>query len=124
MITFASTSQNWKTIYLFIYLFIFIKKLCHIDALFWNLPIYLLSFFLKYEYWVIDLIMSLYNFIFLGRHLRFCIVRFHITMKCKKQFIWLIFLNEICLIKIEIISFNSFTSYYNEFWKIMQELIF
>jgi hypothetical protein len=33
------------------------------------------------------------------------------------------FLNEICLINIEIISFNSFKFYKNENWKIMQELI-
>jgi hypothetical protein len=30
-----------------------------IDGLFWNLPIYLLGFFSKYECWVIDLTMSL-----------------------------------------------------------------
>jgi len=34
-----------------------------IDGLFWNLPIYLLGFFSKYECWVIDLTMSLYQFI-------------------------------------------------------------
>jgi hypothetical protein len=61
-----------------------------IDGLFWSLPIYLLSFFSKYECWVIDL-MALYHFIFLGCHLPFCIMRCHITMKCKKQFIWLNF---------------------------------
>jgi hypothetical protein len=33
------------------------------------------------------------------------------------------FLNEICLINIEIISFNSFKSYKNEIWEIMQKLI-
>jgi hypothetical protein len=36
-----------------------------IDGLFWNLPIYLLGFFLKYQCWEIDLIMPLYHFIFL-----------------------------------------------------------
>jgi hypothetical protein len=35
-----------------------------IDGLFWNLPIYLLGFFSKYECWVTDLIMSLYHFNF------------------------------------------------------------
>jgi hypothetical protein len=62
-----------------------------IDGLFWSLPIYLMGFFSKYECQVIDLNMPLYHFIFLGCHLPFCIMRFHITMKCKKQFIWLIF---------------------------------
>jgi len=38
------------------------------------------------------------------------------------------FLNEICLINIQIINFNYFKSYWNEIlkkiiWKIMQELI-
>jgi len=33
------------------------------------------------------------------------------------------FLNEICLINIQIISFNSFKFHWNEIWKIMQELI-
>jgi hypothetical protein len=37
-----------------------------IDGLFWNLPIYLLGFFSKYECWVIDLTMSLYHFILFG----------------------------------------------------------
>jgi hypothetical protein len=58
-----------------------------IDGLFWSLLIYLLGFFSKYE----DLIMPLYHFIFLGCHLLFCITRFLIIMKCKKEFIWLIF---------------------------------
>ncbi len=62
-----------------------------IDELFWNVPIYLLGFFSKYEHWVIDLIVPLYHFIFLGCHLPFCIMRFHITMKCEKKFICLIF---------------------------------
>jgi hypothetical protein len=31
--------------------------------LFWNLPIYLLGFFSKYECWVTDLTISLYHFI-------------------------------------------------------------
>jgi hypothetical protein len=53
-----------------------------IDGLFWNLPIYLSGFFSKYECWVIDLIMFVYHFIFLGYRLPFCIMRFHITMKC------------------------------------------
>jgi hypothetical protein len=35
----------------------------------------------------------------------------------------IIFLNEFFLINIEIVSFNSFKSYWNEIWKIMQELI-
>jgi len=35
-----------------------------IDGLFWNLPIYLLGFFSKYECWVIDLIMFVYHFIY------------------------------------------------------------
>jgi hypothetical protein len=56
-----------------------------IDGLFGNLPIYLLGFFSKYECRVIDLTMLLYHFIFLGCHLPFCIRRFHIIMKCKKQ---------------------------------------
>jgi hypothetical protein len=55
-----------------------------IDGLFWCLPIYLLSFFSKYECWVTDLIMPLYHFIFLGCHLPFCIMSFHIIMKCTK----------------------------------------
>ncbi len=62
-----------------------------IDGLFWNLPIYLLGFFSKYECWVTDLIMPLYHFILLGCHLPFCITRFHITMKHIKKFIWPIF---------------------------------
>jgi len=61
-----------------------------IDGLFWNLPIYLWGFFSKYECWVIDLIMIFYHFFVLGCQLPFCITSFHITMKCKKQFIWLI----------------------------------
>jgi hypothetical protein len=63
-----------------------------IDGLFWSVSIYyLLGFFLKYECWVTNLIMPLYQIFFWGCHLPFCITRFHITMKCKKQFIWLIF---------------------------------
>jgi len=62
-----------------------------IDGLFWSLPIYLLGLFSKYECWVIDLIMSSYIIFFGGCHLPFFIKRFHITMKCKNQFIWLIF---------------------------------
>jgi hypothetical protein len=58
-----------------------------IDGLFSSLPIYLLGFFSKYECWVIDLIMSLYHFILLHCHLPFCIMKFHITRKCKKKFI-------------------------------------
>jgi hypothetical protein len=89
-----------------------------IDGLFWSLPIYLLGFFSKYDCWVIDFIMPLYHFIFSGCHLRFYITRFHMTN----------FLNEICLINIQIINFNYFKSYWNEIlkkiiWKIMQELI-
>jgi hypothetical protein len=34
-----------------------------IDGLFWNLPIYFLGFFSKYECWVTELTMSLYHFI-------------------------------------------------------------
>jgi len=33
-----------------------------IDGLFWNLPIYLLGFFSKYECWVTNLVMPLYHF--------------------------------------------------------------
>jgi hypothetical protein len=61
------------------------------DGLFWSVPIYLLGFFSKYECWVTHLIMSLYHFICLGCHFPFCIMRFHITMTCKKQFIWVSF---------------------------------
>ncbi len=81
-----------------------------IDGLFWNLPIYFLGFFSKYECWVIDLIVSLYHFTFLCCHLHFCITRFHITMKCKKNS-YDLFFNEICLIIIQINRFNSFKSY-------------
>jgi hypothetical protein len=42
-----------------------------IDGLFWNLPIYLLGFFSKYECWVTDSMMALYHFIFLGLSLAF-----------------------------------------------------
>jgi len=35
-----------------------------IDGFFWNLPIYLLGFFSKYECWLTDLIMLLYHFLF------------------------------------------------------------
>jgi len=52
-----------------------------IDELFWILPIYLLGFFSKYEYWVTDLIMPIYHFkFFLVCHLPFCITRFHIYL--------------------------------------------
>jgi hypothetical protein len=54
-----------------------------IDGMFWSLPIYLLGFFSKYECWVTDLIMPLYQSILLNCHLPFCITRFHIVMKCK-----------------------------------------
>jgi len=58
-----------------------------IDGLFWNLPIYLLGFFSKYECWVTDLTMSLYHLnFFWGCHLPFCcIMRFHITVNCKNN---------------------------------------
>jgi hypothetical protein len=80
-----------------------------IDGLFWNLPIYLLGFFPNYECWVTDLIMSLYHFNFLGCHLHFCITRFHIIIKHKKQLIWLIlFYFYFILINIQIISFKFF----------------
>jgi hypothetical protein len=62
-----------------------------LDGLFWSLPIYLLDFFSKYECWATNLIMFLYHFILLGCQLPFCSTRFHIIMKCKKIFIWLIF---------------------------------
>jgi hypothetical protein len=42
-----------------------------IDGLFWNLPVYLLGFFSKYECWVTDLTMSLYHFILFGLLLAF-----------------------------------------------------
>jgi hypothetical protein len=64
-----------------------------IDGLFWSLSIYyFLGFFSKYECWVNNLIMPLYQIFFFGdtNELPFCITRFHITMKCKKQFIWLV----------------------------------
>jgi hypothetical protein len=56
----------------------------------------------------------------------FFFTRFHITMKCKNHMTN--FFNEICLIIIQIINFNSFKSYSNEIpkfliWKIMKELI-
>jgi hypothetical protein len=50
-----------------------------IDGLFWDLPIYLLGFFSKYECWVTNLTMFLYHFIFLGYYLPLCI----------RGFIWL-----------------------------------
>jgi uncharacterized membrane protein len=57
-----------------------------IDGLCGSPPIYLLGFFSKYECWVIDLIMFLYHFIlFLGCHLCFCTMRFHITLKCQNK---------------------------------------
>jgi hypothetical protein len=56
-----------------------------IDGLFRSLPMYLFSFFSKYECWVTDLIMPLYHFFFLGCHLPFCIMSFHIIMKCKNN---------------------------------------
>jgi hypothetical protein len=62
-----------------------------IDGLFWSLPIYLLGFFSTYECWVIDLIMFLYHLLFWVDTSTFLYHKFHITMKCKKQFIWLIF---------------------------------
>jgi hypothetical protein len=37
-----------------------------IDGLFWNLPLYFLGFFSKYECWVIDLIVPLISFYFVG----------------------------------------------------------
>ncbi len=61
-----------------------------IDGLFWSLPIYLLGFFSKYECCATNLIRLLHHFYFLGCHFPFCIARFHITMKCRNQFIWLI----------------------------------
>jgi hypothetical protein len=81
-----------------------------IDGLFWSLPIYLLGFFSKYECWVTDLNMHLYHLFFWGCHLPFYTTRFHITMKCKNIHMTN-FLNEICLINIQIISFNSFKFY-------------
>jgi hypothetical protein len=45
---------------------------CHpIDGLFWNLPIYLLGLFSKYECWVTDLTMFLHHFILFGLLLAF-----------------------------------------------------
>jgi hypothetical protein len=82
-----------------------------IDGLFWNLPIYLLGFFSIDECWVTDLIMPLYHFVFLGYHLPFWITRFHITTKCKKTIHMTNLKNEMCLINIQIISFNSFKYY-------------
>jgi hypothetical protein len=51
------------------------------DGLFWCLPIYLFGFFSKYECWVTDL-SSHYIILFF---LPFCIMSFHIIMKCKKN---------------------------------------
>ncbi len=50
-------------------------------------PIYLLGFFSKHECFITYLIVPLYHFIALGCHLPFCIMRFHVIMKSKKQFI-------------------------------------
>jgi len=97
----------------------------------WNIKIwtiYLLGFFSKYECWVIDLIMPLYHFISLGCHAWFFVSRSFISLWNVKNFHMTNFSNEICLINIQIISFNSFKYYENEIfkiliWKILQELI-
>jgi hypothetical protein len=81
-----------------------------IDGLFWSLPNYLSGFFSKYECWVTNLIMLLYHFIFMGCHLRFCIMRFHFTMKCKKKFIWLI------------LKWNLFDKHTNNYLQFLQIL--
>jgi hypothetical protein len=84
-----------------------------IDELFWNLLIYLLGFFSKYECHVTDLIMFLYHFVFLRLSLAFLYheVSYHYEMKKKNPIHMINFLNEIYLINIQIISFNSFDSY-------------
>jgi hypothetical protein len=93
-----------------------------IDGLFWSLPIYLLGFFSKCECWGTNSIMSLYHF-FLGLSLAFLYHKVSYHYEMWKTIHMTNFLNEICLINIEIISFNSFKFYKNENWKIMQELI-
>jgi len=62
-----------------------------IDGLFWSLPIYLLSFFSKYQCWVTDLIMPLYHFILFGLSFSFLYheVSYHYEMW--KKFVWLNF---------------------------------
>jgi hypothetical protein len=66
-----------------------------IDGLFWSLPIYLLGSLSKYECWVTDLINASTSFLFfLGCHLPLFVSQGFIS-----------FLNEICLINIQIISF-------------------
>ncbi len=62
--------------------------------LFWSLPIYLLGFFPKIWMWSNKFNHAFIWFCFFWgwTQLPFCITRFHITMQCKKQFIWLIFL--------------------------------
>jgi hypothetical protein len=59
-----------------------------IDGLFWNVPFYLLGFFSKYEFWVIDLIMSIYHLYFFGLSLTFLYheVSYHYEMYKKNSY--------------------------------------
>jgi hypothetical protein len=82
-----------------------------IDGLLWNLPIYLLGFFSKYECWVTNLIMTPYHFIFLGCHLFFLYQEVSYHYEIYIFFRMTNLKNEICLINIQIIRLSSFKSY-------------
>jgi energy-converting hydrogenase Eha subunit G len=83
-----------------------------IDGLFWSLSIYyFLRFFSKYDCWVNNLIMPLYQFFFFGVVTCLSVSQGSISLWNVKKIHMTNFLNEICLINIQMNSLNSFKSY-------------
>jgi hypothetical protein len=79
-----------------------------IDGLFWSLPNLLVGFLLKIGMLCNWFNHASYHFILFGLSLAFFVLRSFISLWNVKKNHMTNFLNEICLMNIQIISFNSF----------------